>query len=432
MIRNAKRRAALIAVAGTAILGIGLSGCAGGGGDDSGDSEGRTLRVWAGSQTPITANFNPFAPSVLHAALGPIYEPLFFYNKTADDAPAPMLGESFEYNEDGTVITVKLKEGVKWNDGEDFTADDVVFTFDYEPNKPRRPRLGRGDRRHHRRAHLRRRRSSRTSSQILGTTWMLPEHIWSRGRRLHHVHRRGAGRHRPVRASTASTDASYTVVANEEFRDEGVPAIKKLQYIGIDANQSAAGPADRGRARLDRHVRAEPRLRHLQRRSSARSTRRRTRRCSTPARTPTSAATGPQTDVAVRQALNVAIDRGTINEKAFVGLDRRHLADLRAAAARREVGRRPGQRDQPAVAATPRPRARSSRPPATRRAPTASTRKDGAPIELEPHLGRRLDRLQRRREAHQRAGGRGRHQGQRLDRRSGRSSRTPARPASTS
>jgi len=29
---------------------------------------------------------------------------------------------------------------------------------------------------------------------------------------------------------------------------------------------------------------------------------------------------GPQTDVAVRQAINLAIDRGTINEKAFVGL----------------------------------------------------------------------------------------------------------------
>src|SRR5699024_3094954 len=30
----------------------------------------------------------------------------------------------------GVTYTVKLHEGVKWHDGEDFTADDVVFTFD--------------------------------------------------------------------------------------------------------------------------------------------------------------------------------------------------------------------------------------------------------------------------------------------------------------
>ena len=131
MIRNAKRRAALIAIAGAAILGLGLSGCASGGGD-SGDSEGRTLRVWAGSQTPIEANFNPFSPSVLHAALGPIYEPLFFYNKTADDAPAPMLGESFEYNEDGTLkfgaLLLQFQEGgnqVIWPE-EQKTGDAVI------------------------------------------------------------------------------------------------------------------------------------------------------------------------------------------------------------------------------------------------------------------------------------------------------------------
>lgn len=33
--------------------------------------------------------------------------------------------------EDGTSVTWKLKEGVKWSDGSDFTADDVVFTWEY-------------------------------------------------------------------------------------------------------------------------------------------------------------------------------------------------------------------------------------------------------------------------------------------------------------
>jgi peptide/nickel transport system substrate-binding protein len=33
--------------------------------------------------------------------------------------------------EDGTSVTWKLREGVKWHDGEDFNADDVIFTYNY-------------------------------------------------------------------------------------------------------------------------------------------------------------------------------------------------------------------------------------------------------------------------------------------------------------
>jgi len=34
-------------------------------------------------------------------------------------------------NEEGTQVTWKLRQGVKWHDGEDFTAEDVVFTWQY-------------------------------------------------------------------------------------------------------------------------------------------------------------------------------------------------------------------------------------------------------------------------------------------------------------
>ena len=317
MIRNAKRRAALIAVAGAAVLGIGLSGCAGGSSDDSGDSEGRTLRVWAGSQTPIEANFNPFSPSVLHAALGPIYEPLFFYNKTADDAPAPMLGESFEYNEDGTVITVKLKDGVKWNDGEDFTADDAAFTFNYEPNH--RDGLISAEATDDTTVVLTYETPQFTNEfQILGTTWMLPEHIWSEVddyTTFTDEEPVGTGPY----VVDKVTDASYTVVANENFRDEGVPAIKKVQYIGIDANQSAQDLLAAGE--LDWTGMFVPNPDSVT--SNGVISMLNTPQDPTVLYTCSNAelgCTGPQTDLAVRQALNVAIDRGTIKEKAFVGL----------------------------------------------------------------------------------------------------------------
>ena len=42
----------------------------------------------------------------------------------------PALAESWEVSEDGTVYTFNLREGVTWHDGEPFTADDVIFTYE--------------------------------------------------------------------------------------------------------------------------------------------------------------------------------------------------------------------------------------------------------------------------------------------------------------
>jgi len=41
------------------------------------------------------------------------------------------LAESWEIGEDGRSVAFKLREGVKWHDGSDFTSADVVFSVDY-------------------------------------------------------------------------------------------------------------------------------------------------------------------------------------------------------------------------------------------------------------------------------------------------------------
>ena len=55
------------------------------------------------------------------------YEPLVWYD--GKGGYEPLLAESWEYNDDGTVWTFKLQQGVKFHNGEDFNADDVACTF---------------------------------------------------------------------------------------------------------------------------------------------------------------------------------------------------------------------------------------------------------------------------------------------------------------
>ena len=43
--------------------------------------------------------------------------------------PIPVLAESWESDAAGSVWTFHLRKGVKWHDGRDFTAKDVVWTF---------------------------------------------------------------------------------------------------------------------------------------------------------------------------------------------------------------------------------------------------------------------------------------------------------------
>ena len=61
-------------------------------------------------------------------AVGLLYEPLAFYSAFADEE-IMWLAESYEYNDDFTELTIKVRPNIKWSDGVHFTAEDVTFTL---------------------------------------------------------------------------------------------------------------------------------------------------------------------------------------------------------------------------------------------------------------------------------------------------------------
>ncbi|MGN6218333.1 MAG: ABC transporter substrate-binding protein [Microbacterium sp.] len=109
-----------------------LTGCAGGSGNNDGDSSGAALTIAKPDGAITTESHNPYLGDSSASKYGyakVIFEPLALVNPTGDLGTTPWLAESVEWNDDYTELTVVPRADVKWSDGEDFTADDIVFTF---------------------------------------------------------------------------------------------------------------------------------------------------------------------------------------------------------------------------------------------------------------------------------------------------------------
>jgi peptide/nickel transport system substrate-binding protein len=82
------------------------------------------------------SNWNPLLPdNAVQGTVGLVYDPLFYYNPVTAGDLLPNLADSGKWINAST-FQIKIKKGIKWNDGQDFTVDDVVFTFVYEKDKP--------------------------------------------------------------------------------------------------------------------------------------------------------------------------------------------------------------------------------------------------------------------------------------------------------
>ncbi len=95
---------------------------------NSGVTTGGTVYVSGGGIGPWTDNFNPFSPTAVDpATIGLLYQTLIYWNPS-NGTLNPWLATGWTFN-NATTLTMSIRQGVRWNDGVAFTAQDVAFTF---------------------------------------------------------------------------------------------------------------------------------------------------------------------------------------------------------------------------------------------------------------------------------------------------------------
>ena len=104
------------------VMVLSLAACGSGGSADD-NSSGTTLVYGSADYTRINPAMDEHGEINL----------LLFNGLTAHDGNdqiVPGLAETWDYDEQTYTYTFHLREGVKWHDGEPFTADDVKFTIE--------------------------------------------------------------------------------------------------------------------------------------------------------------------------------------------------------------------------------------------------------------------------------------------------------------
>jgi peptide/nickel transport system substrate-binding protein len=105
------------------VAACGSSNSSGGGGSTS------ALNISDEYGATWTCAFNPFVSADTPFGFGTVYEELVFMNDLKSGAPTPWLATHWVWSNGNKTLTMTIRQGVKWSDGQAFSAKDVLYTF---------------------------------------------------------------------------------------------------------------------------------------------------------------------------------------------------------------------------------------------------------------------------------------------------------------
>jgi peptide/nickel transport system substrate-binding protein len=129
----------VLAVAAAGFLAAGIAACSSGSnssnsgsGHNSNSGSSQTLVMESSPESSITQDFNPYATTQAAYGMGAnglIYEPLIQFDLANPTINYPWLATGYSWSNGGKTITFTIRQGVKWNNGTPLTPADVVFTY---------------------------------------------------------------------------------------------------------------------------------------------------------------------------------------------------------------------------------------------------------------------------------------------------------------
>jgi len=95
------------------------------------------LTVAQEQQSSWVRNFHPFLPMGVArwGTSAGVYEPLMIFNRMTGEY-VPWLATAYEWDGNAEALLFTIREGVRWSDGELFSASDVVYTFNLLHENP--------------------------------------------------------------------------------------------------------------------------------------------------------------------------------------------------------------------------------------------------------------------------------------------------------
>jgi len=162
----------------------------------------------------------------------------------------PELATSWAWSEDGTELTFRLRDGVKWHDRTPFTAEDVKCTFDLLTNQGKEKlRLNyretwwtnvastttKGD--HEATLHLKRPQPALLALLASGDTPIYPCRVSPRDMRQHPI---GTG---PVKFVEYKPNQYIKVARNPDYWKPGRPYLDGIEYTIIPSARRRSSPS---------------------------------------------------------------------------------------------------------------------------------------------------------------------------------------------